>query len=101
MSEPRPWRLLSTRTVLEDRWLRIDAERLETDNGHIIDPWYIAHGQAWACAVALTPDRQVVMVEQYRRGVDRFQVGWHLIDRDVPDALLSSSQVDDFPPRDR
>jgi 8-oxo-dGTP pyrophosphatase MutT (NUDIX family) len=71
MSEPRPWRLLSTRTVLEDRWLRIDAERLETDNGHIIDPWYIAHGHSWACAVALTPDRQVVMVEQYRRGVDR------------------------------
>jgi 8-oxo-dGTP pyrophosphatase MutT (NUDIX family) len=71
MAEPRPWRLLSTRSVLSDRWLRIDAERLETATGEVIDPWYIAHGHSWACALAITPQAQVVMVEQYRRGVDR------------------------------
>jgi 8-oxo-dGTP pyrophosphatase MutT (NUDIX family) len=62
--------LLGTRTVVDDRWLRLDAERLETGRGAILDPWYLQRSRAWACAVATVPDGRVVMVEQYRRGVD-------------------------------
>lgn len=67
---PPRWRVLSRRRVLEDRWLALDAERLETPSGRIVEPWYLAHGHAWACAVPLTPEGHLVMVEQYRRGPD-------------------------------
>ena len=73
MPDPAPpgrWRLLSSRTILADQWLRIDAERLETPQGVIIDPWYLARGTSWACALASVPDGRVIMVEQYRRGLD-------------------------------
>jgi 8-oxo-dGTP pyrophosphatase MutT (NUDIX family) len=67
---PQPWSVLSSRTIVHDRWLRLEAERVRTSSGVVIEPWYLAHSHRWACALALTPDRRVVMVEQYRRGVD-------------------------------
>jgi ADP-ribose pyrophosphatase len=71
---PPPWRVLARRRIVDDRWLRLDAERIEAQDGTIIEPWYLVDGQPWACAVAWTPDRQVVMIEQYRRGVDRWSL---------------------------
>src|SRR4051812_39700268 len=68
MPDRRLWRLLSTRPGGDDRWLVLDAERVETSRGMVLDPWYTMRGSPWACAVATVPDGRLVMVEQYRRG---------------------------------
>lgn len=68
--ELEKWRVLSSRRVVDDRWLRLEAERVRLPTGVELEPWYLAHGHSWACAVATIPDGRIVMVEQYRRGVD-------------------------------
>jgi 8-oxo-dGTP pyrophosphatase MutT (NUDIX family) len=64
------WRLLASRRLVDDRWLKLDAETLETTRGTVLDPWYLVRGLPWSCAVATVPDGRLVLVEQYRRGVD-------------------------------
>ncbi len=68
---PTPWELLDAETVIDSPWLRVYKERLRTGRGHIIDPFWRTEGKPWVCAVAITPDDRVVLVEQYRRGCDR------------------------------
>ena len=68
---PKPWQLLSSETVIASPWLTVHKERVRTGRGHIIEPFWRTEGKPWVCVVAVTPDDQVVLVEQYRRGCDR------------------------------
>jgi 8-oxo-dGTP pyrophosphatase MutT (NUDIX family) len=67
----RPWRLLASKTLVASPWFTLHQERVETGRGHILDPFWRIEAPTWVCVVAVTPDDQVVLVEQYRRGCDR------------------------------
>jgi 8-oxo-dGTP pyrophosphatase MutT (NUDIX family) len=67
----RPWRLLASEPVIDSPWFRLRRERLETGRGHVIDPFWRIDAPHWVSVVALTPDGQAVLVEQYRRGCER------------------------------
>jgi len=67
---PRRWRLLDSRTIVDDRWLRLDAERVELPDGTVLDPFYVIGEADWAALVPRLPDGRVLLVEQYRRGAD-------------------------------
>jgi 8-oxo-dGTP pyrophosphatase MutT (NUDIX family) len=68
---PKPWRVLSTRTLHQDRWLTLNAERVETGSGHVLDPFYTVVTGSYVTVVPLLPDGRVVCVEQYRHGIGR------------------------------
>ena len=61
-----PWTLLGSVTLLEDRWIRLRADRLRTGAGVEIAPWYVLDYPAWAVVVATTEAGQVVLVRQWR-----------------------------------
>ncbi len=67
---PSPWRLLFSEPVVASPWFSLHRERLETGRGHVLDPFWRVDAPSWVCVVAITPDDQVVLVEQYRRGCD-------------------------------
>ena len=68
---PRPWRLLASEPLVTSPWFSLHRERIETGRGHVLDPFWRIDAPSWVCLVAITPDDQVVLVEQYRRGCDR------------------------------
>src|SRR4051794_13499119 len=68
MPDPRAWTVLSSRRLVDDRWLRLDAQRVRTAQGVELDPYYLIDERSWACVIALTPDGRLVLVEQYRHG---------------------------------
>ena len=49
--------------------LRVDTVRLPT--GVEIEEYHVAEYPDWVCVLALTPDGDAVLVEQYRYGIDR------------------------------
>jgi 8-oxo-dGTP pyrophosphatase MutT (NUDIX family) len=55
--------------LVTDRYLSLYAERVQTARGTILDPFYVLGESDWACAVPILPDGRVVLVEQYRHGV--------------------------------
>lgn len=60
------WKILSSEYLFNDRWFKVRKEKCETPSGKIIDPYYVYDFSTWVAAFALTEDRKVVMVKQYR-----------------------------------
>ena len=65
---PLPWRTLSSRTLLADRWINVRADHCQTPGGKDITPYYVLTYPEWVHVAALTPDNQLILVEQYRHG---------------------------------
>ncbi len=78
LSDPQPsaWTVHSRRTIVEDRWLSLHAERVTTARGVVLDPFYVLDEHDWACVVPVLSDGRLVVVEQYRHGAQR--VTWEL-----------------------
>jgi 8-oxo-dGTP pyrophosphatase MutT (NUDIX family) len=64
----KPWQTLSTRSILTDRWINLRADDCLTQSGKEIAPYYVLSYPDWVFVIALTPDDQIVLVEQYRHG---------------------------------
>lgn len=68
MSELPPWEVLSSRTVLERKWLTVREDRVRTGAGVLIDEFHVVESPPWAGIICLTEARELVLVEQYRHG---------------------------------
>lgn len=71
MSVERPWAVLSSRVLVERRWLTIYEQRVRLANGHEIGEYHLLESPEWASVVAVTDEQQVVLVRQYRHGAAR------------------------------
>jgi 8-oxo-dGTP pyrophosphatase MutT (NUDIX family) len=43
-------------------------------NGTILAPYHTIEFPEWVCAIALTPEREIVLIEEYRHGIERFSM---------------------------
>jgi ADP-ribose pyrophosphatase len=68
---PLDWKRLKSTYVLQDRWLALRADTCQLPNGHTIAPYYVLEYPPWVNVVALTMDQQVVLVRQYRHGIQQ------------------------------
>jgi ADP-ribose pyrophosphatase len=62
----KPWKILSSTHLREN--IRLD--RCETPNGKIIEGTVLEFG-TWATVLALTKEQEVVLIRQYRHGVQK------------------------------
>jgi 8-oxo-dGTP pyrophosphatase MutT (NUDIX family) len=65
----KPWKILRSDYLVQDRWITLRADRCETSEGAIIDPFYIFEKVDWAHVVAFDNDQRILIVRQYRHGV--------------------------------
>lgn len=65
------WQTLDRRNLISDRWLEVDALRVRTGRGIVLDPYYMIREADWACAIPLLEDGRIVLVAQYRPGPER------------------------------
>ncbi|MBC7251712.1 MAG: NUDIX hydrolase [Anaerolineae bacterium] len=73
----QPWKVLSSQLLVErPPWLRLWAQDVMLPNGVTIEGYLVAEQRDVAMVFALTEDRQVVLVEQYKHGVG--QAEWDL-----------------------
>jgi 8-oxo-dGTP pyrophosphatase MutT (NUDIX family) len=68
---PAPWTVENRRTVIDDRFLRVHADRVRTGTGQVLDPFWMVEGWHWACVVPVLPDGRIVCVRQYRHAAGR------------------------------
>ena len=71
----KPWTVTKSATVFEDRWIKVRADDCVTSDGHEIKPFYILEYSDWVNIVAITRDRKVILVRQYRHGVGGITLG--------------------------
>ena len=63
------WKILSSEYLYKETWFTIRKDVCETPEGKIIDPYYVYEFPTWVSALAITADNKVVMVKQYRHGI--------------------------------
>jgi len=64
------WHLIEQRPVVQTKWVSVYEEKLDTGKG-VIDPFFTIHYQHWCLMIAITPSKQVIINQQYRRGCDQ------------------------------
>ncbi|GAB5534354.1 MAG: NUDIX hydrolase [Rubricoccaceae bacterium] len=74
MSDSRRWTTLSTRILIERWWMTLRVDRVQLPHGPLLDEYHVVEYPHWACVLALTPEGDAVMVEQYRYGIDRMSL---------------------------
>jgi 8-oxo-dGTP pyrophosphatase MutT (NUDIX family) len=87
VTAPRPWRTLASRYLVDDRWLKLRADDCETADGRAVSPYYVIEVPDFVEIAAITQDRQLVMVRQYRQGTRRI----HL---ELPAGIIEADDAD-------
>lgn len=65
----KPWKLLSVIDVSPSKWFPIEKRTYELPNGKIIDDFTVTTLADVSMIVPITPDKNVVMVRQFKPGV--------------------------------
>jgi len=67
----KPWKILKSTYLIKDRWRTVRADRCETENGVLVDPFYVLEKQDWVHVVAFDSEDRVLIIRQYRHGVEQ------------------------------
>ncbi len=65
------WRVTSSSYVMDSRHLKVRKDRIELPNGATIEDYYVRESRGFAIVFALTPDKRVVLVRQYKHGIGK------------------------------
>jgi 8-oxo-dGTP pyrophosphatase MutT (NUDIX family) len=102
---PTPWKTLSCRYVLRDRWMTLRADRCETATGVVIDPYYVQEPEDWVQVVAFDPEDRILVIRQYRHaaglicaelpggGVERGEIPAHAAARELLEETGCAAQT--------
>ena len=64
------WQVKSTKYVVKDKWISLRSDECILPNGNIIEPYYVLDYPDWVNVVAITANNEVVMLKQYRHGIN-------------------------------
>lgn len=64
------WKVLESTYLHNEPWLTIRKDKCELPNGNIVPAFYINEYPDWVNAFALTKEGKVIMVKQYRHGIE-------------------------------
>ncbi|MGV2984013.1 NUDIX hydrolase [Microbacterium sp. AGC85] len=72
---PEPWRTISSRTIVDDRWIRLRADECVDAAGRTISPFYVLEPHEWISVLAVDVAGDAVLVEEYRHGAGIVALG--------------------------
>ncbi len=75
-NDPERWELLESIYLHRRPWLTIRQDRVRLKSGRTIDDFYVQEFPAWVNVLAITEERDAVLIRQYRHGLG--EVSWEL-----------------------
>ncbi len=69
MKKIAKWKQLDSRFILNHQWCKVRQDKIELPNGVIIDDFFVNIRPDVALVLALTPNQEIVFVDQYRHGI--------------------------------
>ena len=68
--DPGPWKVLTREYLAKKPWYTVRVDRVELPNGTVIPEYWINEYPPWVNVVALTENDEVVLIRQYRHGIE-------------------------------
>jgi ADP-ribose pyrophosphatase len=66
-----PWKVLRSSYSYSDRFIRLRTDTVQLPDGTVLSPYHVLEFDEWVCAIALTGEGRIVLVEEYRHGAGR------------------------------
>jgi len=67
----KPWTLLNSRMVFNSRWVALRQDTVQLPDGLEVDDYFVSVRPDVANVFPLTPDDRVVLVKQYKHGIQQ------------------------------
>jgi ADP-ribose pyrophosphatase len=83
----KPWKTIGSRPVGDFRIFTIRSDRKISPRTGKEHDFYVIDSVPWVNVVAVTPDQQIVMVEQYRHGSNTVEL-------EIPGGMMDKSEAD-------
>jgi 8-oxo-dGTP pyrophosphatase MutT (NUDIX family) len=64
------WKTLSSKYLSKHIYFTAREDRCEIPNGQIVDPYFVVELPTSVCAMAVTEDNEVILLQQYRHPVE-------------------------------
>lgn len=62
------WDVEQSKYLVNDEWLKLQAQRVRTPEGAVLDPYYVMEYPDWVNCLIVQEDATATIVEQYRHG---------------------------------
>ncbi len=83
----RPWKLIHSKKIADHRIFRIFSDlKISPRTGRKHD-FFVLHAPDWVNVIPITPDNQIVMVEQYRHGSNTVEL-------EIPGGVMDPHETD-------
>ncbi|THF72001.1 NUDIX hydrolase [Deinococcus sp. Arct2-2] len=66
---PQPWEVTRSTVMYQDRFLKIRTDQCLTPAGVVVPTYHVIEALDWVNVLALTPEFEVVLAEEYRHAV--------------------------------
>lgn len=78
------WKILSSEYLSSHRYFTARKDKCETPEGKIVEEYFVVEMPTTVCAVAITEEREVLMVKQYRHPIKEviLEIPGGFIDKD-------------------
>ncbi|WP_343703661.1 NUDIX hydrolase [Chitinophaga sp.] len=60
------WKLVNSEYLYKEPWLTLRRDICETPAGVLVNPYYVLEYPDWVCVMAVTENREVILIRQYR-----------------------------------
>jgi len=84
----RPWTIRESVYRIDEPFLRIRCDTVELPDGEIIENYYVRESRGFAIVAAITPERRIVLVRQYKHGIGRITL-------ELPAGMLDPGEAPD------
>ena len=85
MAKIKPWKILSSEYIVQDRWMTLRTDRCELPNGVVLDKYYIRENTDFVQVVPINAEGQILIVRQYRHGPQ-------VISTEIPGGLVDPGE---------
>ena len=82
----KPWRIQRSALVIDRPWLRVRSEHVVLPNGQELPEFYKLETNDWVAVLAVTPDAELVVVDQYRHGIAA-------VTRELPAGMIDDAET--------
>ena len=82
------WKVLESKQIFKEPWLNVRKEVCELPNGKKHSSYYILEYPSWVSAFAITEDNKVLLVKQYRHGLD-------VISTELPGGVVDKGETEE------
>lgn len=83
----KKWKLLDSELVLNEKWYQVRKDTVEVKPGKIINDYYLSLSNDIVLIVALTADKKIPLVRQYKHGAGEILIelpGGYVDDNEEP-----------------